>query len=269
MNNPHPSSLRYCVAILVCGALARLAFAQATEPPSPGPAPVPERAPPPGASSDSYKLGLIFGGQLQHGGLTAGISMEALTRGIQDGLRGKQASQQDKQDANQLLTGARQSLGERNKVVARQFLAQNLTRPGVKSTASGLQYSVLKAGDSKAKPPAADSQVTVTYRGTLLDGTEFDSSFAHGKAAIFRMNSVLPGWREALSLMTPGAKWRLYLPPELGYDMRSPPNIPPGSLLTYEIDLLHVSAAGDFSPREAASGHTSTPAPKALAATTP
>lgn len=251
MNNRHLNSLRYRVAILACGALIGVAFALPSAASPSGPALAPERTPPSDVSSDSYKLGLIFGGQLHHGGLTAGISMEALTRGIQDGLRGKQANQQDKQDANQLLMGARQSLGERNKAVARQFLAQNLTRPGVKSTASGLQYSVLKTGDSTAKPPAADSQVTVTYRGTLLDGTEFDSSFAHGKAAIFRMNSVLPGWREALSLMTPGAKWRLYLPPELGYDMRSPPNIPPGSLLTYEIDLLQVTS------------------PKALAAATP
>lgn len=195
----------------------------------------------------SYSLGLTFGNQLHHGGLTSEVDMQALMRGIQDGLGGKQPTQADKQDASQFLMGARQMVGERNKIAARDFLAKNATQPGIKSTASGLQYQILKPGEVNGKSPDAASQVTVQYRGTLLDGTEFDSSIAHGQAAIFRMNSIMRGWQEALTLMKPGAKWRIFVPPELGYDLRTPPSIPPGSLLTYEIELQHVAAAGDFS----------------------
>jgi FKBP-type peptidyl-prolyl cis-trans isomerase len=93
---------------------------------------------------------------------------------------------------------------------------------------------------SSTKPT---DEVTVNYRGTLLDGTEFDSSYTRGQAATFQVNRVIPGWTEALSLMKPGAKYKLFIPPQLAYDLRSPPPIPPGSLLLFEVELLSFKAA--------------------------
>jgi FKBP-type peptidyl-prolyl cis-trans isomerase len=84
--------------------------------------------------------------------------------------------------------------------------------------------------------------VTVQYRGRLLNGTEFDNSASHGQAATFRVNSVIKGWQEALPMMKPGAKWQLFVPPELAYDVNSPTNIPPGSLLVFDIELVKINA---------------------------
>jgi FKBP-type peptidyl-prolyl cis-trans isomerase len=110
------------------------------------------------------------------------------------------------------------------------------------TTRSGLQYKVLEPGDSAAESPKPTDQVTVQYRGRLLNGTEFDSSYARGQAASFRVNSVIKGWQEALPLMKPGAKWQLFVPPELAYDNAAPAAIPPGSLLVFDIQLVKINA---------------------------
>jgi FKBP-type peptidyl-prolyl cis-trans isomerase len=102
---------------------------------------------------------------------------------------------------------------------------------------------VIEPGDAQRASPAPTDRVTVHYRGRLLDGTEFDNSDSHAQAATFTANSVIKGWREALLLMRPGAKWRLFVPPELGYDLNSPPNIPPGSLLIFDVELTKVEPA--------------------------
>jgi len=196
----------------------------------------------------SYALGLAFGNQLHHGGVTTEISMEALMRGVNDGLGGKQPSMGEKQKAAEFLRTERDAIGERNKAASREFLARNAQKPGVKTTESGLQYLVINPGDLSAKSPDVQSQVTVQYHGRLIDGTEFDNSSEHGQAAIFRMNSILKGWQEALSMMKPGGRWRVFVPPELGYDLRTPPSIPPGSLLIYDLDLIRINAIGQFGP---------------------
>ena len=118
----------------------------------------------------------------------------------------------------------------------------------MKTTASGLQYKVLVPGDAKAPPIAATDEVTVNYRGKLLDGTEFDSSYTRGTPATFPVNGVIKGWQEALVLMKPGAKWELYVPPELGYGANPRPGIPANSLLIFDVDLISAKSNGGTPP---------------------
>ena len=119
-----------------------------------------------------------------------------------------------------------------------KYLAQNKTRPGVKTTASGLQYEVIKQGNGK-KPLATDT-VEVNYAGTLIDGTEFDNSYKRGAPITFPLNRVIPGWTEALQLMAEGSKYKLYIPHQLGYGMNDQGQIPGGSVLVFEVELLKV-----------------------------
>lgn len=119
------------------------------------------------------------------------------------------------------------------------FLEKNRKDENVKETASGLQYRVIEegAGDS----PKASDTVRVHYRGTLMDGTEFDSSYSRGKPAEFPVNRLIPGWTEALQMMKPGSQWVIYVPEHLAYGKRSPSrDIPPSSLLIFEMELLNI-----------------------------
>lgn len=128
----------------------------------------------------------------------------------------------------------------RNNIEAgEQFLAKNKKQKGVVTTPSGLQYKVITSGTGK-KPTATD-RVTVNYRGTLLDGTEFDSSYKRNEPTTFGVNQVIKGWTEALQLMPVGSKWELYIPQELGYGSRSAGNIPPYSTLIFEVELLEIA----------------------------
>ena len=115
---------------------------------------------------------------------------------------------------------------------------------GVVTTASGLQYKILAAGDKKAPPIGPTDSVTVDYRGRLIDGTEFDSSYSTGMPATFPVNRVIKGWQEALVLMKPGAKWQLFIPPELAYGPRAQQKIPPNSLLIFDVNVISAEAAG-------------------------
>ena len=120
-----------------------------------------------------------------------------------------------------------------------KFLAENKTKDGVKTTASGLQYKVITEG--KGEIPADTCKVKVNYKGTLIDGTEFDSSIQRGEPAVFGVNQVIPGWVEALQLMPEGSKWKLYIPSELAYGARGAGEmIPPHSTLVFEVELLEV-----------------------------
>jgi FKBP-type peptidyl-prolyl cis-trans isomerase FklB len=124
------------------------------------------------------------------------------------------------------------------------FLEKNKARAEVKTTASGLQYEVIKEG-SGAKPTAADS-VTVHYRGTLTDGTEFDASYNRNEPLTIQLGQVIPGWTEGVQLMTVGSKYKFYVPYELGYGLRgAQPTIPGGSALIFEIELLKISKAAN------------------------
>ena len=119
-----------------------------------------------------------------------------------------------------------------------KFLAANKTKPGVKTTPSGLQYEVIKEGSGR-KPLATDT-VEVNYKGTLTNGTEFDNSYKRGAPISFPLNRVIPGWTEALQLMPEGSKYRLYIPHQLAYGMNDQGQIPGGSVLIFEVELLEV-----------------------------
>ena len=121
------------------------------------------------------------------------------------------------------------------------FLEQNKTRPGVKTTASGLQYEVVKEGTGP-KPGPTDS-VTCNYKGTLINGTEFDNSYTRGEPITFPLNRVIPGWTEALQLMTVGSTYKFYIPYNLAYGVNDNGPIPGGSALVFQVDLLDVKKA--------------------------
>jgi FKBP-type peptidyl-prolyl cis-trans isomerase len=191
------------------------------------------------ANSASYSVGVSMGEQLRASGVPAElINSQELAQGVREAIAGK-ASLSDKDREN--LRNLVNSVGESNHAAADKFLAQNGKKPDVVTTASGLQYKVLNAGSGDSPKPT--DEVTVNYRGTLLNGTEFDSSYRRGQPATFPVNGVIPGWTEALGLMKPGAKWELFVPPKLAYDMQSRPPIPPGSLLIFQVELLSVKGS--------------------------
>ncbi len=125
-----------------------------------------------------------------------------------------------------------------NKAAGEKFLEENKTKEGVQTTASGLQYKVIKEG--KGAIPTDSSTVKVNYKGTLIDGTEFDSSYKRNAPATFRANQVIKGWTEALTLMPVGSKWELYIPQELAYGARNAGQIKPFSTLIFEVELVSI-----------------------------
>ena len=218
--------------------------------------------------ASSYSVGLVFGNQLRSAGLEQTLALDAVMRGLKEGLAGRALSAEDKEHALQLVRSGRDAIATRNRAAARDYLAKNASSPGVTTTASGLQYQVIEPGEAKRASPAPTDRVTVHYRGRLLDGTEFDNSDSHAQVAEFSVNSVIKGWREALLLMKPGAKWRLFVPPELGYDLNSPPNIPPASLLIFDLELAKVESASVLSG-PALKGHKGAKPPAATAPAKP
>jgi FKBP-type peptidyl-prolyl cis-trans isomerase FkpA len=201
----------------------------------PSPAEVKSRA--------SYSLGVSFGTQLHGFGLNGdSVTYDRVLQGLKDALAGKAtAGQEDGQRIQAMIEQVRTGEGAANKAAAEKFLAANGKQPGVVTTASGLEYKILRQGTGE--PPKETDEATVNYRGTLLDGTEFDSSYKRNQPASFTVGKVIKGWQEALQLMKPGSKFELYIPPALAYDMNSPPPIPPGSLLKFEVELLSVKPA--------------------------
>ncbi|MDB6087865.1 MAG: peptidylprolyl isomerase, FKBP-type [Gammaproteobacteria bacterium] len=246
------------VAVLLTG--ATLAQAQNTPPPAaPAPStPAPAAGKKPAAKTPakegaaaaktpanpkiqgSYALGVSMGEQLHRAGLTNdSVAVERIAQGLRDALSGKaKMSEADQESIASLVRGARAGAGEANHAAAAAFLAENGKKKDIVTTASGLQYRVISPGSGEAPKPT--DQVSVNYRGTLLDGTEFDSSYKRGQPATFPVNGVIPGWQEALVLMKPGAKYELFIPPKLAYDIESPPSIPPGSMLKFDVELLSV-----------------------------
>lgn len=200
----------------------------------------------------SYALGMNLGGNWRVRGLeTNQLVLDDLMHGIRDSMAGtntllteQQAQETLNKFSQQMRAKAdekRKADAEKNKKAGEAFLAENKTKPGVVTLPSGLQYKVLKdgAGDS----PKATDRVKVTYRGTLLDGTEFDSSAKHGdKPAEFAVTGVIKGWTEALQLMKPGAKWQLFIPADLAYGDGGWRGIPPGATLLFEMELVSAQA---------------------------
>jgi FKBP-type peptidyl-prolyl cis-trans isomerase len=203
----------------------------------------PEESPAVVKAKASYSIGLLLGARLHDSGLTpSSLSFDRMLQGLKDAVSGKAtAAAEDNQRAQSLVAGIHAAAGATNKAAADQFLAENGKKPGVITTASGLQYKVLRAG-SGASPKPSDT-VTVNYRGSLLNGVEFDSSYKPGRGPTpFQVDQVIKGWTEGVQLMKPGAKFEFYIPPELAYGMNPPPGapIPPGALLKFEVELLSV-----------------------------
>jgi FKBP-type peptidyl-prolyl cis-trans isomerase FklB len=239
----------YRTARQTCSIWALLAAAPAGWAQPPSPAPITPLTPAPSAPADtssehtSYLFGLTFGEQMHSVGITDQVDPDAIARGIKDGLLGKNSTRADQQQIQQFVRSVMAAALARNKAAAQEFLTRNGHEKGVKTTASGLQYKILIPGNTKAAAILPTDEVTVNYRGKLLDGTEFDSSYDHGTPATFKVNGVIKGWQEALVLMKPGAKWQLFIPPELAYDTSPRPKIPAGSLLIFDVDLLSVRSS--------------------------
>jgi FKBP-type peptidyl-prolyl cis-trans isomerase len=193
-------------------------------------------------SATSYSLGVSMGEQLRRAAVTPEmVNTTRLAEGVRDALAGKATlTPADQANIRELVTSAVGTVSDANHHKATAFLAENGKKADVVTTASGLEYTVLAPGGGES--PKATDQVTVNYRGTLLDGTEFDSSYKRHEPSTFEVDRVIPGWTEALQLMKPGAKYKLFIPPQLAYDMRSPPPIPPGSMLIFEVELISVKA---------------------------
>ncbi len=241
----------------ICGAWLMVAAAPLAGAQTPSPAPAPANAPAaPSAGQSGYLFGLTFGEQLHNVGVGDQVAIEDIERGLKDGLQGKKSTAADRQQIQEFVRTAMAAAITRNQAAAKDFLARNGHEKGVMTTASGLEYKVISAGDRKAPAIAPTDSVTVQYRGKLLDGTEFDSTYSRGAPASFTVNGVIPGWQEALVLMKPGAKWQLFVPPELAYGARAQPGIPGGSLLIFDVELVSVKSSG-------APAAPAKPAPKA------
>ena len=215
----------------------------------------------------SYSLGGSMGDQLRSNGITPdAVNSQRLAQGVHDALSGKvKMSEADQKIIQTLVRNAQQGAADANHRAAEKFLAENGKKPGVVTTASGLEYQVLTPGSGES--PKATDEVTVNYRGTLLDGTEFDSSYKRGQPASFVLGRVIPGWTEGLQLMKPGAKYQLFVPPQLAYDVHPRPGIPPGSLLIFEVELLSFKpgqppVAGPTGATPPATAQPSQPTPK-------
>jgi FKBP-type peptidyl-prolyl cis-trans isomerase FklB len=241
------------VALLMCSAFA--SYAEDAKP-SPSPA---DSTPPTSTLKDdkdkiSYSLGVDIGRTLQKFQLD--LNEAELSQGIADVLGNKSMAMTD-QELQQTLQAFQQKMmqkqqdamakkqedmkvvAEKNKADGKKFLEANAKKTDVKTTASGLQYKVIKEGTGE-KPKDSDV-VEANYRGTTIDGKEFDSSAKHGNSASFPVNGVIKGWSEALKMMPVGSKWELYVPSDLAYgDEGAGDDIAPGSTLVFEVELLSV-----------------------------
>lgn len=188
----------------------------------------------------SYGIGLNIGRDFKDKGFE--VKPDLLAQGIRDVLAGGELLMTDdevRQTIMELQQVLQEKLAARNKAEGDAFLAANAKKDGVKVTDSGLQYRVIKEGTGAT--PKADSTVKVNYRGTLVDGTEFDSSYKRGQPATFQLNKVIPGWTEGLQLMKAGGKYEFVLPPDLAYGERGAGQvIGPNSVLVFEVELLEV-----------------------------
>ena len=203
----------------------------------------------------SYAIGMSMAKGMKAQGVE--VDPAILARGLKDGLTGK--TQMTDEEAQAALTALQAEVrgkqeekakiaGDANKKEGEAFLATNKTKDGVVALASGLQYKILKAGTGP-KPTAADT-VECNYKGTLLSGKEFDSSYKRGQPASFPVGQVIKGWTEALQLMPVGSKWQLFIPPDLAYGPRAAgPDITPNSTLVFEVELLSIKPKEDAAPK--------------------
>ena len=195
--------------------------------------------------STSYSVGLIIAKNLKSQGIT-NLDQQSFNDAFNDVFKGNQPKI-SLEDANvnfkNLVEANQASQGAENKNAGEAFLASNAKEEGVMTTASGLQYKVLEAGDASAVKPALTDKVNVHYHGTLIDGTVFDSSVDRGEPISFPLNGVITGWQEGLQLMKVGEKFKFVIPAELAYGARATGSIPPNSTLIFEVELLDVLAS--------------------------
>ncbi len=195
----------------------------------------------------SYSYGVDVATRLKQQGIE--LDVNALNRGIADAYNGAELALDDEarlqaktsfqNELREALMRKQAEIGEKNLAAGKAFLEENAKKPGVITTESGLQYKVITSGDGK-QPKESDT-VTTHYRGTLIDGREFDSSYKRDQPASFPVKGVIKGWTEALQLMHVGDKWQLFIPPELAYGASQRSElIQPNSTLIFEIELLDV-----------------------------
>ncbi len=208
-------------------------------------------------SRASYAYGMLNGKQWKS--QDVGFDVDLYVQGLKDGLAGgntliteaeaKDAMATFQKEFRAKMMAKAKATAETNKAIGEAFLATNKLVAGVQvlkvalpnGQTNELQYLVITNGSGPT--PKANEQVSVNYRGTLLDGTEFDSSYKRGKPTTFPVERVIKGWSEALKIMPVGSKWKLFIPGELAYGDRGQQNIPPNSLLVFEVELLGVEAA--------------------------
>ncbi|MGH8094455.1 MAG: FKBP-type peptidyl-prolyl cis-trans isomerase [Chthoniobacterales bacterium] len=199
----------------------------------------------------SYAIGLDIGGTLKR--QLIDVNEDLLSAGIKDGLSGnkplltedqvKEVMGTFQKDMMEKQATARKAAGEKNAAEGKKFLEENKKKEGVKTTASGLEYKVLKEGTGAT--PKANDTVKVNYRGTTIDGKEFDSSYKRGQPATFPVNRVIKGWTEGLQLMKAGSKYQFFVPADLAYGERGAgSDIGPESTLIFDVELLDVVPAG-------------------------
>ncbi len=194
----------------------------------------------------SYAVGYQFGADLKERGVD--VDVNAVIRALQDGFSGKDVAypREDLAQQMELLEGKLRSEAEEkfrklaadNKAASDKFMAENRAKKGIVALPSGIQYRVIEEGNGTR--PTAKSEVTVHYRGSLITGFEFDSSFARGVPAKFQVDQVLKGWQEVLPLMRVGDHWQIFLPPDQAYGERGPRPIGPNQALVFEIKLIEV-----------------------------
>jgi FKBP-type peptidyl-prolyl cis-trans isomerase FklB len=199
----------------------------------------------------SYSIGMNIGNNLKKQSID--VNPDVLAQGIKDALSGSKALMTE-QEVNETMMSFQKEmaakqierlkeLGEKNKKEGEAFLAGNKKKGGVTTLPSGLQYKVIKEGTGET--PELTDTVTVNYRGTLIDGTEFDSSYRRAQPATFPVNAIIAGWTEALQLMKVGSKWQLFIPSDLAYGERGAGrDIGPNATLIFDVELISIKKEG-------------------------
>jgi FKBP-type peptidyl-prolyl cis-trans isomerase len=254
--------LIFAVALAGCTATKPAPKPAATTVTNAAPAATTTNPPPSVFKSDrekvGYALGLNLGANLannwkRQGLKTDAFDLDTFARGLKDSLGGGQPLLTPQETRAVLMAFQKTIMDQRkqqalaNKDAGDKFLADNKTKPGVVTLPDGLQYKVLAEGSGDS--PKASDTVSVNYRGTFIDGTEFDSSYKRGQPATFRVGGVIHGWTEALQLMKPGARWQLFIPAGLAYgEPGMQPGIPPNSALVFDLELVSVASQPSAPP---------------------
>lgn len=197
----------------------------------------------------SYAIGMDMANSARRIATETGIALnfDLIVKGLGDTLNDKSALNEEQvaealttlqKELQEKQTSELKALAEKNSAASDKFLEENKKKEGVKTTESGLQYKVITEG--KGAKPTKEDTVSVKYKGTLIDGTEFDNSERHGGPVSFGVGEIIPGWTEALQMMPVGSKWQLVIPSSLAYGEMAPPQIGPNQALIFEVELVEI-----------------------------